>query len=91
MYQFSPAISFFVSCTTQLEVDALWEALSDGGSEQRCGWLKDKFGVSWQIIPTALGKLMGDQNPAKAGAVVQAMLAMTKIDIKGLQQAYDEA
>jgi predicted 3-demethylubiquinone-9 3-methyltransferase (glyoxalase superfamily) len=91
MYQFSPAISFFVSCTTQLEVDALWEALSDGGSEQRCGWLKDKFGVSWQIIPTALGRLMGDQNPAKAGAVAQAMLAMTKIDIKGLQQAYDEA
>jgi predicted 3-demethylubiquinone-9 3-methyltransferase (glyoxalase superfamily) len=91
MFQFSPAISFFVSCKTQPEVDELWDKLSAGGKKEQCGWLKDKFGVSWQIIPTALTKLMGDKNPKKAGAVMQAMLKMTKIDIKGLKKAYDAA
>jgi predicted 3-demethylubiquinone-9 3-methyltransferase (glyoxalase superfamily) len=91
MFQFSPAISFFVSCKTQLEVDELWNKLSAGGTKEQCGWLKDKFGVSWQIIPTAFTKLMGDKNPKKAGAVMQAMLKMSKIDIKGLKKAYDAA
>ena len=91
MFQFSPAISFFVSCRTQPEVDRLWNKLSAGGTKEQCGWLKDKFGVSWQIIPTALTKLMGDKNPKKAGAVMQAMLKMSKIDIKGLKKAYDAA
>ena len=90
-FKFSPAISLFVNCETQQEVDELWEKLSAGGKTNRCGWLDDKFGVTWQIIPTTLGKLMGDKNPKKAGAVVQAMLKMKKIDIKGLQQAYDAA
>src|SRR5438477_9825032 len=81
MFQFSPAISFFVSCETQQEVDDLWNKLSAGGETQQCGWLKDKFGVSWQIIPTALGKWMNDPDPARAKRVVQAMLQMDKIDI----------
>src|SRR5262245_14259287 len=80
MFKFSPAISFFVNCDTQQEVDELWDKLSAGGEKQRCGWLKDKFGVSWQIIPTALGKLMNDKDPARAKRVVQAMLQMDKID-----------
>lgn len=88
-FKFTEAISFFVNCETQPEVDELWEKLSAGGSKSRCGWLKDKYGLSWQIIPSALGKLMGDKDPAKAQRVVQAMLKMDKIDIKGLQQAYD--
>lgn len=88
MFTFTPAISFFVNCKTQREVDTLWEKLSAGGEKQRCGWLKDKFGVSWQIIPTVLGKMLGDKNPAKAGRVMQAMLQMDKIDMKRLQQAY---
>ena len=91
MFQFSPAISFFVTCKTQKEVDTLWTKLSARGKKEQCGWLKDKFGVSWQIIPEALPKLMGDKNKKKAGAVMQAMLKMTKIDIKGLQKAYDAA
>ena len=85
----SMAISFFVSCETQAEVDHLWEKLSEGGQKSQCGWLADKFGVWWQIIPTALGRLMGDKDPEKAGRVMQAMLKMTKIDIAGLQSAYD--
>lgn len=91
MFKFSPAISLFVSCKTQAEVDQLWEKLSKGGVKEQCGWLQDKYGVSWQIIPTALTKLMGDKNKKKAAAVMQAMLKMTKIDIKGLQKAYDAA
>jgi len=70
-------------------MDELWEKLSEGGSKSQCGWLKDKFGLSWQIIPSALTKLMGDQDPAKAQRVMQAMLKMTKIDIAALQRAYD--
>lgn len=89
-FTFSQAISFFVSCETQAEVDHYWEKLSDGGEVQQCGWLKDKFGISWQIVPTALGRLLGDSDPEKAGRVMQAMLKMVKIDIAGLQRAYDQ-
>src|ERR1700694_4488840 len=88
-FKFTPAISLFVNCETQQEVDELWKKLSAGGSEEQCGWLKDKYGLSWQIIPTVLGKMLGDRDPAKANRVMQAMLAMQKIAIKGLQQAYD--
>ncbi|MEO8358591.1 MAG: VOC family protein [Vicinamibacteria bacterium] len=91
MFKFSPAISFFVTCKTQAEVDKLWEKLAKGGVKQQCGWVQDKFGVSWQIIPDTLTKLMGDKNPKKSAAVMQAMLQMTKIDIKGLKKAYAEA
>ncbi|MEO8358101.1 MAG: VOC family protein [Chloroflexota bacterium] len=90
-FKFNEAVSFFVSCRTQTEVDGLWEKLTaDGGEEGRCGWLKDKYGLSWQIIPTALGELMSDPDPEKAGRVVQAMLKMNKIDIPTLQKAYDQ-
>jgi predicted 3-demethylubiquinone-9 3-methyltransferase (glyoxalase superfamily) len=89
-FTFSPAISFFVNCETQAEVDELWEKLSAGGEKGRCGWLRDKYGVSWQIIPTALGKLLGDPDRAKATRVMQAMLQMGKIDIQGLQRAADQ-
>jgi predicted 3-demethylubiquinone-9 3-methyltransferase (glyoxalase superfamily) len=88
-FTFTPAISLFVNCETQQEVDDLWKKLSARGSDEQCGWLKDKYGLSWQIIPTVLGKLLGDKNPKKAKAAMQAMLQMKKIDIKGLQQAYD--
>lgn len=91
-HPFSDAISFFVDCTSQEEVDTLWSALTaNGGEEGPCGWLKDKYGISWQIIPRALGELMSDPNPAKAGSVMQAMLQMKKIEIAGLQAAYDQA
>ena len=91
-FKFNEAISFFVNCETQAEVDELWEKLTAGGGEESmCGWLKDKYGLSWQIIPTALGEMMGDPDPEKAGRVVQAMLQMRKIDIQGLRQAYDQA
>src|SRR5216683_154853 len=89
LFSFTPAISLFVNCETQQEVDELWEKLSAGGKKERCGWLKDKYGLSWQIIPSALGKMLGDQDAEKAKRVMQAMLQMDKIDIKGLQQAYD--
>jgi predicted 3-demethylubiquinone-9 3-methyltransferase (glyoxalase superfamily) len=89
-YKFTPAISLFVSCKTQEEVDDLWEKLSDGKYEQ-CGWLQDKFGLSWQIIPTILGEMLGDKDPKKSQSVMQAMMQMKKIDIKGLQDAYDAA
>ena len=87
-YQFTPAISFFVNCDTQREVDALWEKLSAGGEKQPCGWVKDRYGLSWQVIPTILGKLMRDKDPQKAGRVMKAMLQMTKIDIKQIEKAY---
>lgn len=90
-YKFTPAISLFVNCETQQEVDELWGKLSASKSDEQCGWLKDRYGLSWQIIPTVLGKLMGDKNAKKANAAMQAMLKMKKIDIKGLQQAYDRA
>lgn len=88
-FTFSPAISFFVNCETQQEVDELWEKLSAGGTKDRCGWLKDKFGVSWQIIPTVLGKLLHDNDAEKAKRVMHAMLQMDKIEISRLQQAHD--
>jgi predicted 3-demethylubiquinone-9 3-methyltransferase (glyoxalase superfamily) len=88
-FTFSPAISFFVNCETQQEVDELWDKLSEGGEKQRCGWLKDKYGLSWQIIPSALGKMLGDKDAEKAKRVMTAMLQMDKIDIDRLQQAYD--
>jgi predicted 3-demethylubiquinone-9 3-methyltransferase (glyoxalase superfamily) len=89
MYSFTPAISLFVNCETQQEVDELWRKLIDGGSEEPCGWLRDRYGLSWQIIPSALGRLMGDKDREKANRVMQAMLKMKKIDIAGLQRAYD--
>jgi predicted 3-demethylubiquinone-9 3-methyltransferase (glyoxalase superfamily) len=89
-FSFTPAISFFVNCETQEEVDELWDKLSEGGEKNRCGWLRDKFGVSWQIIPTALGKFLQDKDPEKSKRVMQAMLQMDKIDIKGLKQAYEK-
>lgn len=90
-FHFTPAISMFVNCETQEEVDELWEKLSAGGKKDRCGWITDKFGLSWQIIPSALGRLTGDKNPAKANSVMKAMLQMSKIDVKLLQEAYDRA
>jgi predicted 3-demethylubiquinone-9 3-methyltransferase (glyoxalase superfamily) len=90
-FQFTPAISLYVDCATQEEVDHLWSRLSAVPQAEQCGWLQDKYGVSWQIVPSLLGKLMQDPNPAKAGAVAQAMLQMKKLDIAGLQAAYDNA
>jgi predicted 3-demethylubiquinone-9 3-methyltransferase (glyoxalase superfamily) len=89
IFKFNEAISFFVNCKTQAEVDELWEKLSEGGSKSRCGWLKDKYGLSWQIIPEALGKLMNDPDPVKANAVMQAMLKMDKIIIADLEKAHE--
>jgi predicted 3-demethylubiquinone-9 3-methyltransferase (glyoxalase superfamily) len=86
-FTFTPAISLFVSCETQAEVDDFWTKLSAGGEPQRCGWLKDKFGLSWQVVPRILGELLHDPDPDKAKRVMAAMMAMTKIDILGLQQA----
>lgn len=88
-YSFSPAISLFVSCETQAEVDELWKKLSEGGTTNRCGWLTDRFGVTWQIIPSVLGRLLGDKDPQKSQRVMQAMLQMNKIDIAGLERAYE--
>jgi predicted 3-demethylubiquinone-9 3-methyltransferase (glyoxalase superfamily) len=91
-YRFTEAISLYVDCKTQAEVDELWAKLTaDGGEEGPCGWLKDKFGLSWQIIPSALGELLGDPNPAKSQSVMQAMFQMKKLDIAKLQQARDQA
>lgn len=88
VFTFSPAISFFVNCEDQAEVDRLWNQLSDGGEQQQCGWLKDKYGISWQIVPTVLGELLGDEDPVKAQSVMEAMLTMNKIDIAELWKAY---
>ena len=90
MFKFSPAISFFVKCQTQEEVDDFWAKLSAGGATNQCGWLQDKFGVSWQIVPTVLGEMLQDKDPQKATRVMQAMMKMTKLDIKLLKQAYDQ-
>ena len=89
VFTFSPAISFVVNCKTQKEVDELWEKLSEGGEKGQCGWLKDKYGVSWQIVPTVLGEMLQDKDPKKSRRVMEAMLKMEKIDIKTLKQAYE--
>jgi len=88
-FTFSQAISFVVNCTTQQEVDTFWEKLSEGGEKQQCGWLKDKFGVSWQIVPVVLTEMLSDPDPQKSQRVMKALLPMGKIDIKKLQQAYN--
>jgi predicted 3-demethylubiquinone-9 3-methyltransferase (glyoxalase superfamily) len=90
-FTFSPAISFFVNCETQKEVDELWEKLLAGGEKNRCGWLRDRYGISWQIIPTVLGELLGDDDEEKSQRVMKAMLGMEKIDIAGLQRAYGQS
>lgn len=88
-FAFTEAISLFVNCEDQQEVDRLWEKLTEGGEPSRCGWLKDKYGLSWQIIPTALGEMLNDKDPDKARRVMTTMLQMDKIDIKTLKEAYD--
>ena len=88
VYSFTPAISFIVYCETQAEVDHYWQALTAGGQEVQCGWLTDRYGLSWQIVPTVLGELMSDPDPEKAQRVTEAMLKMVKLDIAGLRQAY---
>jgi len=88
-FKFTEAISFFVRCDTQEEIDYYWERLSAGGSEGKCGWLKDKFGVSWQIIPPVLGDMLNDDDDEKSQRAMTAMLQMDKIDIAALKQAYD--
>ena len=88
-FTFSPAVSFLVSCETQEEVDRLWEKLSEGGRKDRCGWLQDKYGLSWQIVPSVLGTMLHDKDPEKSRKVMKAMLQMDKIDIARLEQAYE--
>jgi predicted 3-demethylubiquinone-9 3-methyltransferase (glyoxalase superfamily) len=87
-FKFTEAISLFVDCETQEEVDYYWEKLTAGGQESQCGWLKDKYGLSWQIVPSILGKLIGDKDPKKANNALQAMLQMKKIDIAKLKEAH---
>ena len=90
-FEYTHAISFQVDCADQAEVDRLWDGLSDGGAVERCGWLKDRYGVSWQIVPSVLPQLLGDPDPAKAQRVMQAMLRMVKLDIAGLQAAHSKS
>jgi predicted 3-demethylubiquinone-9 3-methyltransferase (glyoxalase superfamily) len=91
LFKFTEAVSFVVNCDSQDEVDHYWEKLSAGGTPIECGWLKDRFGLAWQIVPTLLPKLLGDADPTKAGRVMKAMMGMKKLDIAGLQKAYDIA
>jgi predicted 3-demethylubiquinone-9 3-methyltransferase (glyoxalase superfamily) len=88
-FEFNEAVSFMIDCETQDEVDYYWNKLSEGGKEQRCGWLKDKFGVSWQVVPSILPKYLKDENRKKANNVMQAMLGMVKLDIEKLENAYN--
>ena len=90
-FSFSEAFSIVVPCESQAEVDEFWSKLTAGGEESMCGWLKDRFGLSWQIVPTALGEMMSDPDPRKAGRVTEAMLKMRKLDVAVLRQAYDSA
>ena len=90
-FKFTEAISFVIDCQSQEEVDELWEKLSEGGETSQCGWLKDKFGLSWQVIPSVLIEMLQDEDPERASRVMQAMLQMTKIDIPTLKQAYEQA
>jgi predicted 3-demethylubiquinone-9 3-methyltransferase (glyoxalase superfamily) len=87
-FTFSEAISFLINCETQREIDELWEKLSEGGHKSRCGWLKDKYGLSWQVVPAILGELMQDKDPEKSKRVMHAMLQMDKLDIEGLKRAH---
>jgi predicted 3-demethylubiquinone-9 3-methyltransferase (glyoxalase superfamily) len=89
VFKFNEAISLSVDCKTQAEVDELWEKLSEGGQKSQCGWLKDKFGLSWQVVPSALIKMLQDKNAAKSARVMSAMMQMNKLDIAKLQQAFD--
>ena len=86
---FNHAISFVINCDDQAEIDRLWDALSEGGSVEQCGWLKDRYGLSWQIVPRVLGEMMKDRYPARSKRVAEAMLKMVKLDIDGLRKAYD--
>lgn len=88
-FKFTEAVSFVVNCETQEEVDKLWEKLSEGGEKSQCGWLKDKYGLSWQVVPTILNEMLQDKDPARAKRVMEAMLTMRKLDIQTLKQAYD--
>src|SRR5271166_2064084 len=90
LFTFTPAISLYVNCATQQEVDELWEKLSEGGEKQRCGWLKDRYGLSWQIIPSALSEMLQDKDPQKSARVMKAMLQMDKIEIKELKEASEQ-
>ena len=87
-FTFTEAVSFFISCQSQAEVDHFWDRLSEGGQPQACGWLKDRYGLSWQVVPDALGRLMGDLDPVKAKRTMEAMLKMTKISIADLETAH---
>jgi predicted 3-demethylubiquinone-9 3-methyltransferase (glyoxalase superfamily) len=89
-FKFTEAVSFSVDCKTQEEVDEFWQKLSEGGEQVQCGWLKDKYGLSWQIVPTVLVEMLNDPDPSKSKRVMEAMLQMKKIDIVGLQKAYDQ-
>jgi predicted 3-demethylubiquinone-9 3-methyltransferase (glyoxalase superfamily) len=90
VFKFTEAISFFVNCETQDEVDRLWERLSEGGEKGQCGWLKDRYGLSWQIVPAVLGEMLQDKDAAKSERVMNAMLQMNKLDAAGLRKAYDQ-
>ncbi|MES2793849.1 MAG: VOC family protein [Planctomycetota bacterium] len=89
-FQFTEAVSFVVNCQTQQEIDTYWEKLTAGGAEVQCGWLKDKYGLSWQISPTVLSELVGGPDPEKSGRALQAMMTMKKLDIRALQDAYNQ-
>jgi predicted 3-demethylubiquinone-9 3-methyltransferase (glyoxalase superfamily) len=88
-FSFTPAVSFFVNCETQEEIDELWARLTDGGEEVECGWLKDRYGVSWQIVPRVLVGMLGDPDPEKSSRVMKAMISMVKLDIGALREAYE--
>jgi len=89
-FTFSPAISLFVKCETQAEIDELWEKLSEGGAKERCGWLKDKYGISWQIVPSVLDEMLQDKDTDKTNRVMKAILEMNKLDIEILRQAFEQ-
>ena len=87
-YKFTPALSLMIECETQEEIDVLWDKLSEGGKKVQCGWLEDRYGLSWQVVPEGIGKMVADKDPAKAGRVIQAIMGMTKLDFKALRKAY---